>query len=452
MKEAGRARTTEHRDMATAESSNVKRRLHQGWVWWPESGPSDGQLLEGFVACRDEAAFAALVRRHGAMVFGVCRRLLGNAHDAEDAFQATFLVLARKAAAVVPRERVGNWLHGVARRTALEARSINARRALRERQFPRLPERVANTPESERDLPGLLDQELSRLPDKYRAPVILCELEGRSRRDVARQLEIPEGTLSSRLATARKLLAARLTRRGLVYSAEALAVVLAQSAASASVPMSLVVSSVQAATSSAAGETAAGGLVSANVAVLVKGVTTSMFLSKLKIVAAACVALGLVVGGTGTLLRQALADRPEDPALVAQERPAQAERPQPVQVEAKAAAQQKEKDKGKGGNVEEAVKLTGVVHKKDEERKLDGGGKRTVTLYHLQEEKGNKVQLPSPRRRENGDLVDKFDLDDYVGKQVVITGRAITAKRSERPDAVREPIKMLTITEIKLKK
>src|SRR5882724_3853257 len=134
------------------------------------AGMTDGQLLGCFVEQRDEAAFAALVRRHGPMVLGVCRRLLGNRHDAEDTFQATFLVLVHKAAAIRPREMVGNWLHGVACRTALKARTLAARNSRRERQVPDMPEPQVLPPEDTDDLRLLLDQELGCLPDKFRVP------------------------------------------------------------------------------------------------------------------------------------------------------------------------------------------------------------------------------------------------------------------------------------------
>src|SRR5947208_3590144 len=130
------------------------------------AGLTDGQLLECFIARRDDAAFEALVRRHGPMVLGVCRRILRNHHDSEDAFQATFLVLARKAASIVPREKLGGWLYGVANRTALKAKATTARR--RERQVRQMPEPVAPQGDTEHDAQELLDKELNRLPEKYR--------------------------------------------------------------------------------------------------------------------------------------------------------------------------------------------------------------------------------------------------------------------------------------------
>jgi RNA polymerase sigma-70 factor (ECF subfamily) len=243
----------------------------------PDGGATDGQLLERFVARRDEAAFEALLRRHGPMVFGVCRRILGNCHDADDAFQATFLVLVRRGDAVRPREMVGAWLHGVAYRTALEARAKRARRRAREKQVVEMSAVGVDTDEVWRELRAVLDQELQRLPDKYRAAVVFCDLEGRPRKEVARQLNVPEGTLSSRLATARKLLGRRLSRRGTDLPAGCVAAVLAEKAA-APPPAPLVVATARAAVLWATDATAAAGVVSHEVAALTKGVMRTMFL------------------------------------------------------------------------------------------------------------------------------------------------------------------------------
>jgi RNA polymerase sigma factor (sigma-70 family) len=157
------------------------------------------------------------------MVLGVCRRVIGDDHDSEDAFQATFVVLVRKAGAIKPRELVGHWLYGVAYRTALAARALRARRSARERQVANMPQPLAQAEQSRTELQWMIDDELNRLPAKLRAAVVLCELEGRSRKDVARQLGIPEGTLSSRLAAARRRLATQLSRRGVTLTTGALA-------------------------------------------------------------------------------------------------------------------------------------------------------------------------------------------------------------------------------------
>jgi RNA polymerase sigma factor (sigma-70 family) len=255
----------------------------------------DGRLLESFLACGDETAFAMLVERHGPMVLGVCRRVLGDLHDAEDAFQAVFLVLARKASSIVPRDLVGNWLHGVAYRTALQARDRVGRRRARERQVKDMPQSTVAPDFDLQELHRVLDEELNKLSEKYRVPIVLCDLEGRSRRDVACQLRIPEGTLSSRLAKGRQLLAGRLARHGVVLSGAALAGVLAEQAVAAAIQPALVVVTAQAAALAAAGESAVG-LVSAEAVALSQGVVKTMFLNKLKVSFAI---LAMVLGGLG---------------------------------------------------------------------------------------------------------------------------------------------------------
>jgi internalin A len=220
--------------MATGSRSAVLDQLRSS-AFLQDGGATDGQLLEQFLAHHDQDAFAALLRRHGPMVWAVCRRLLGNVQDAEDAFQATFLVLARKAATIRQREAVGSWLHGAAYRAALEARA--ARQRFREKQVSAMPEhQVFDQPAEWSDVRPLLDKALAELPEKYRTALILCDLEGRSRRQAARRIGIPEGTLSSRLATGRRLLAQRLSRHGLILSSAALAAQLVQNAAVAGMP------------------------------------------------------------------------------------------------------------------------------------------------------------------------------------------------------------------------
>jgi RNA polymerase sigma factor (sigma-70 family) len=271
---------------------------------------TDGQLLECFVARRDEAAFEALVGRHGPMVLGVCRRLLRHEQDAEDAFQATFLVLVRRAASVGQRELLGNWLYGVAYRTALDARAAALRRRARERQVSPMPEpEAADTADVGRELRPLLDRELSRLPNKYRVPVVLCDLEGRTRRDVAGLLGIPAGTLSGRLTTARRMLARRLARRGgLALSAAALMAVLSPGAPAAGVPASLVARVVAA----AAGQAAAA----APVVALADGVLWAMWFHTLKVAATAMLAVVVVGAAVAALLLGREPQGPDAPKVL----------------------------------------------------------------------------------------------------------------------------------------
>ncbi len=256
------------------------------------SDGGDGELLELFIQQHDESAFEALVRQHGPMVFGVCLRVLGNLHDAEDAFQATFLVLARKAASVRPRYRVGNWLYGVACRTAQEARRANARRRAREAKVLVCQESPSAAGEELREL---LDQELTRLPEHYREVVVLCDLEGRGRQEVAELLGCPEGTVASRLARARALLQRRLERRGLIVSAVSLTATLAPASASA-VPVTLVAATVRGALLAAAGQSAVG-VIPGEVLILTERVLRTMVRMKLKAILAVLVLVGFL--GTG---------------------------------------------------------------------------------------------------------------------------------------------------------
>jgi RNA polymerase sigma factor (sigma-70 family) len=234
------------------------------------------------------------------MVWGVCRRLLGNHHDAEDAFQATFLVLIRKAASIVPREMVANWLYGVAHQTALKARAAAARRKGRERQVAEMPEPATAEQELWCDLQPLLDEELSRLPDKYRVVLVLCDLECKTRKEAAQYLGCPEGTIAGRLTRARTMLAKRLAQRGVTLSGGALAAVLSQNVASAGVPTSVVSSTIKAASVYAAGQ-AAAGVISVKVAALTEGVLKTMLLTKLRSIMAVMLVVALIGFGAGLL-------------------------------------------------------------------------------------------------------------------------------------------------------
>jgi RNA polymerase sigma-70 factor (ECF subfamily) len=285
----------------------VLRHLRRVALLQARDGLSDGALLDSFISGREEAAFEVLLRRHAPMVLGVCRRVLGNVHDADDAFQATFLVLVRKAASVRPRDMVGHWLYGVAYRTALKARAMNAKRRAQEQRAAELPRREPAAHDPPDELLARLDAELSRLPEQYRVPVVLCELEGRSRKEVARLLGLPEGTLSWRLAHAKKLLARRLSRFGAALSAGYLAAVLSRDAASASVPSFLMNSTARAAFQVFAREALTAGTVSARVVALTEGVIKAMLLSKLKLVSAVALAVAVSVGAVGLTYRPAVA-------------------------------------------------------------------------------------------------------------------------------------------------
>jgi RNA polymerase sigma factor (sigma-70 family) len=284
--------------MTISQTSKILEHLRKVVLRHDAPELTDGQLLEEYLSSRNEAALAALVRRHAPMVWGVCRRILRNYHDAEDAFQVTFLVLARRAAAVRPRNLVGNWLYGVAHRTALKAATTTAKKRARERQLAQVSEPAVPESHFWSDLEPLLDQELSRLPDKFRVAIVLCDLEGQTIKRAAGRLGVPQGTLAARLARGRELLAKRLARQGLALSAGSLAVVLAQNAASAQAPTAVVFSTVKAIAAFAARQTTATGLISAKLAALTESVLKTVLPSKLKV---AAVVLLTVFAGGGTL-------------------------------------------------------------------------------------------------------------------------------------------------------
>ncbi len=255
---------------------------------------TDGQLLDWFIESHDEAAAEFLVRRHGPMVFGVCRRILRNEADAQDAFQATFLVLVRKASTIRPRDRVGNWLYGVARQTALRAKSAAAKQHQRERQMAHIPEPEVVQGGIGADVVPLLDDELSRLPAKYRCAVVLCDLECKTHKEAARQLGCPEGTLSARVAHGRTMLAKRLSRHGLAVTAGMLTGLLSDKAAAAYMPPTLVSSTLKVIGLASTGKLAAIGVVAANVAAIADGVLKAMSLAKIKIAMATLLMLGAI--------------------------------------------------------------------------------------------------------------------------------------------------------------
>lgn len=305
-----------------ANLAGVLTNLRQAIGAHGPGGPTDAELLQRFVAQHDHAAFELLVWRHGAMVLQTCRRLLARHEDAEDAFQATFLALVRRAKSIKRGQVVAGWLHTVACRVALRARAAAARRADRERQATAAinghkPAIDSNgfDPVVWAEVRNLVDQELSRLPTKLRDPFVLCCLEGLTNEEAARQLGCPRGTVLSRLSRARERLRGRLIGRGLGLPAAALTAALCQEAAACLAPAPLVISTVKAAALLAAGQ-ATASVVSAPVAALTEGVLKAMFLTKLKMVVAAVVVAGVVAAGSGGLIQMSTAT-----AQVAQKEP-----------------------------------------------------------------------------------------------------------------------------------
>jgi RNA polymerase sigma factor (sigma-70 family) len=262
-------------------------------------GLGDGQLLERYLSRRDEDAFEALVDRLGPMVLGHCRRVLRDPRDIEDAFQATFLVLVRKAPSIRDRELLSSWLYGVAYRVARRARARTLRR--RDREAPvGVPEVAAEPEPQQTEIDPMLDQELNRLPERYRAPMVLCYLRGRTHEQAAEDLRCPVGTVRSRLARGRDLLRKRLTRRG--FAPSAMAGLLGSDPASmarllvADVPPSMAAAAVRAAVGFASSSSFKAGAAAASSVALARGVLTTMKLAQLKWIGLAAMATGLSAG------------------------------------------------------------------------------------------------------------------------------------------------------------
>ena len=292
--------------MAQGQLRSVVRYLRD-LAGTPALEPTDRHLLDRFAAGRDEDAFAVLVRRHGPLVWGVCQRVLGSRHDAEDVFQATFFVLARRASAVRWRDSVGSWLHEVAYRLSNETRVKSARRRFHELAAAQVV-REPNPAGRDQDVFALLDEELHRLPDKFRAPLLACYLQGKTSDHAARELGWSLRTLQRRLAQARELLRMRLTRRGVTLSAALLLAVLTQSSADAAMPAALVAATAQAAVSFATGVAN-----SAHGTLLAQAFLKGMAMTRWKLAAALAVILAATTGG-GLVARYGLAAKsPADP-------------------------------------------------------------------------------------------------------------------------------------------
>jgi RNA polymerase sigma factor (sigma-70 family) len=258
---------------------------------------SDAELLDRVVGRRDQAALGVIVRRHGPMVWQVCRRLLQHHHDAEDAFQATFLVLVRRAASVRPGNHLARWLFGVARQTSRYARANIALRRHREKQVHAMIEPAA-VPAATDERHALLECELNRLPQRYRAAIVGCAMEGRSRQELAQQLGVPEGTVSGWLSRGKKLLASRLAKRLVRHGvASGGAVLVVPESAQAALPPDVLACAIAAVSEAAGGPIAGPGVISARAIQLMEGVLRTMLLKKLQGFMAAFVLVALCTAG-----------------------------------------------------------------------------------------------------------------------------------------------------------
>jgi RNA polymerase sigma factor (sigma-70 family) len=297
--------------MATASMSSFLRRLTRSMAAETVRDQSDRHLVERLVAGRDEAVFEAIVRRHGPMVHNVCWRVLQHEQDTEDAFQATFLILAQQLRSVRRHASLASWLHGVAHRVALKALARAATRRRHEQKSA--TEKLPPDGVLWRELRDVLDAELAHLPEKWRLPLVLCYLEGQTQDEAAEQLHWSQRTLRRRLAEAKAALARRLTRRGFVWPDAASAVLLSECLAPAALAPGLISSTLQAAACIATRQAALTTAVSANVAALTQGVLKTMFVSKIKMATAALVLLTALAVGAGGLLYRTQAVEPRQP-------------------------------------------------------------------------------------------------------------------------------------------
>ncbi|WP_406693954.1 RNA polymerase sigma factor [Singulisphaera sp. Ch08] len=296
--------------MRQGQHGEVGRQIHTLFHTGTGAGLSDGQLLERFTTQSDEdaeRAFAALVHRHGPTVLRVCRGVLRDTHDAEDAFQATFLVLAGKARSIRQRNSVGSWLYGVALRVSSEMRFVAARRRTHEGRVAGMKQESLSGEDD--DSSQVVHEELARLPDRLRAAVVLCYLEGRTCEEAAHQLGWPVGTVKTRLGQARERLRIRLVRRGLTSLGSSAAVASSAEAMSIlpTVPIALEATVVHAALRLTSGK-AMLEVVSSSVITLAEGVRKAMFLSRLKLAVAAALAVGTVAVGTIVVARPSWSD------------------------------------------------------------------------------------------------------------------------------------------------
>ncbi len=324
--------------MTSGTSTSVLRQFRTLYEAGTVAGMTDGQLLERFFEGRgDEAelAFGAILARHGAMVLGVCRRALRDPHEADDAFQATFLILVRKGRSVRVDDSLGRWLYGVSRKVAARARGQADRRRGPGLEAASALAGSGGRAEAEaRDLRGLLDDELARLAEPFRSAVVLCDLGGLSLEEAARDLRCPVGTIKSRLARGRERLRVRLTRQGLAPSAAIVA-------AGPATPAALAEATARGIARFAASGKFEAGMVPASALALAEGILKSMTVLKLKLTAAAALTCGLAATGAGVLARQvegapaktAVESKPAVAAAVAPKGPIERKLDEPMAIE-----------------------------------------------------------------------------------------------------------------------
>ena len=308
--------------MPKSSFQEVLRFIHRA-CGAPGGDKTDHELLESFLTQREESALTCLVQRHGQMILSVCRQVLGDSADAEDAFQATFLVLVRRKTSLGGAGSVGGWLHGVAQHIALKARAKNSKRRNRERQARKMSEERPLDDLTFQELRAVLNEEIASLPEKYSAPIVLCYLEGKTQTQAARELNCPKTSLTSRLAHARELLRRKLERRGITLAVGALATTLTEMAKAAPLPVLLTIKTVKAAALVAGGKAVAG--VSAGALALAEEALMGLAGIKGKLVVMV-LTLGLAIGGAGWAGHRGLTETTQ-PAPAARAQPPAAKEP-----------------------------------------------------------------------------------------------------------------------------
>jgi RNA polymerase sigma factor (sigma-70 family) len=403
------------------------------------AGLSEGALLERYVAGSDEAAFAALVARHGPMVLGVCRRVLRDERDVEDAFQATFLVLVRRAGAIRDGELVGRWLHGVAHRVAVRARAHSARRFVHEQSVDEPIETrtaVSASDAAERlELASIVDEEVTRLPSNLRAPVVLCYLEGMSHDEAARRLRWPVGTVRSRMARARDVLRQRLARRGVTTDGAAIVTALARPPVPPEWIGATVRGSLNFATYPA---TAAATIASARSVAIARRLLQTMVITKLSYIGAAGLGIALAFGGAGTLAFQGAGNAKPIGLAAAASQTSGAQDPAPKEPTAARSRSDPSAPRTQSAAVVHAINSLILWHEIESELKrsttsLEKLQVRVQTLKsELEEVEKFKSELEAIRRGERADSA-KPAQGSSSGHVVATTSKPDTSPGEHRP-------------------
>jgi RNA polymerase sigma factor (sigma-70 family) len=388
--------------MASERLRNVLQHVRRLATGGEARRSPDRELLTRFVQQRDEAAFTALVQRHAPMVLGVCRRVLRHSHDAEDAAQATFLVLAYNAKSIEKRGSLGSWLHTVAYRAARKLQADILRRTGCERSLADVSTAEATQEVTWREVQLVLDEELNRLPEKYRAPLVLCFLEGMTQDEAARQLGWSREVLRGRVDRGRKRLRCLLVRRGVTFSAAMLGTAMAGGASAGMASPAFVDYTVKAAALVAAGQAAAQGAIPAEVAALAGEVSRAMFTIKLRAAVLALLVVGILSGffGFHTFAGQRAADKPAQANPAQQDDAAKKSKPADAMTDLRVITDLKEI--GEAVEPDDTVNIipgmTRILVLKEKPARIALSGNDQVATYNLIGESGRQLSFLGRRK------------------------------------------------------